>query len=533
MERGKLFWYFPRVLALILALVGTSSFLIYSDIIARVFQSVAKLETDPSYTGGRIAAVMYDPVGDDHGFGGLAYPLHREFASGSLDLVRYTVHEPVYSARWSNLAEYWQLDLAFTSGPQSVRNIRIYLDVDGDGKGARIPRDEMAEGVSFDPASPWDFVVAAQGSGGVLESSDGKYSVPLEVSLGDGGKKVTIRIPLGDRALHGLYTAKETRHYVCVGGWTPWGRDGYLPIAKRAAQGSGGGASSSLTPKIYDYLASSDMTQEELLSAWNDDTLTIPVLYPVAVSMRSELHAASAVKASSERVSALEKAAAEEMEASKGEALAALEDGHGRYDEKESASLDALSPYDMALLLFNAGKRDEAEVAFDRILAKNDGDSSAFAYKGALVAMRGGDASPLAAVGIIAEAYVFLDKAVLAAKTSDERLTSLISRASVSRAIPDTVFGKALQGAGDYLAVAGEYRNLAGIAADPSVAYLAEIADAYFNAALCYEILGRQDESGTWFRESARIVGTADTAPVPVRIPSSLALELVKRGYLE
>ena len=162
MKTKEVSWYARRIILLVITLVGITLFFVYSNIMERAFQSVAKLETDPAFTGGRIAEVFYDPVGDDHGFGRLVYPSHPDFVPGSLDLVRYTVHEPVYNAKWSDLSDYWQLDMAFSAKGNQVRNIRIYIDADGDGNGNTLPRDEMAEGVTFDPSAPWDYVVVVE-----------------------------------------------------------------------------------------------------------------------------------------------------------------------------------------------------------------------------------------------------------------------------------------------------------------------------------------------------------------------------------
>ena len=92
----------------------------------------------------------------------------------------------------------------------------------------------------------------------------------------------------------------------------------------------------------------------------------------------------------------------------------------------------------------------------------------------------------------------------------------------MSRSVPDTVFGKALQGAGDFLVVAEEYKKI-----DSSPA---ELASAYFNAALCYEIAGHDADAGLWFTEAARYITSAEKASIPVS--ATLRLELAKRGLL-
>ena len=415
----KISWYLPRILTLLLALFGVSFFFMYDDIISRAFQSVAKFETNPGFTGGRVAGVFYDPVGDDHGFGGLLYPTHKDFVAGSLDLVRYTVHEPVYNAQWATFPEYWQLDLSFSSGPNTVRNIRIYIDADRDGAGNTQPRDDMAEGVSFDAASPWDYVVAVHGSDGVIESADGKVKVRLKVTVSNSEKDVSIRIPLADSRLQQFYRVKETAQYVCVGAWTPWGPDGFAPVAQRAASGAGGGSISSLTPKIYDCLVPEGKTQEELLSVWNEDSLDIPVLEPVVVNM----HAASGISGkniNSKLVSELEKLAVDEA-AKRGASL--NEQCDASRDGIEKKGVDAVSAKELSgygKLLFSAGKRVDAEKIFDRVLAVEPDNPGALGYKGSLVALRGGEASPLAAVDIVADAYHYLDRAVSLASTPEE-----------------------------------------------------------------------------------------------------------------
>lgn len=534
MSARDFLWYARRLVALAVALFGVFFFMFYSDVIGRAFQSVARLEADPKFTGGRVAMTAYDPVGDDHGFGSLSYPTHPDFSDGALDLIRYTVHEPVYGAQWSESPEYWQIDLAFASAPQSARNIRIYVDADGDGIGKAEPRDEMAEGVSFDPAFPWDYAIAVAGSSGELVSADGNVTVPVSVTLGGGGKDVSLRVPLSDRRLVSLFAAETTAQYVCVGGWSPWGRDGYLPVASRAASGTGGGATSSLAPKIYDCLAPEGTSQEGMLSSWDEDTLTVPVLYPVIVPMRAAGDGAAVGAAISlpglgngsraERIASLQKEAEAESQAAKATARALWTSSQGVAASDRSAHV-ASAEIAVAVLAFEAGLRAEAESAFDRILARDREDATALAYKGSLVALRASEAAPLAAVEIVSESFRYLDRAVSLAQTPDERLAALLNRANVSLSVPESVFGKALAGAGDFLAAAEGYR-----ARVPRPE--AELATAYLGAARCFEAGGRDGDAGTWYREAARIVRSLDETGVE-GVPAALRLELLTRGYLD
>ncbi len=511
MKQKKFTYYLHASLVLLIALVGISSFIMYYDIIGRSLQSVLRLETDPSYIGGRVTAVFYDPLGDDHGYGGLLYPQSKDFAPGSLDLVRYTVHEPVYNAQWTPLPDYWQLDLAFassTGNAGNTRNIRIYIDADGDGKGSTETKTDFAEGVEFDSSFLWDWVLSIQGTAGTIQSSDGKIIEPLKVSVSKSRKEVIVRVPLKNRVLQALYTVPTTRHYVCVGAWSPWGRDGFIDMAEKAEAGKGGGAVSSLTPKLYDILVPEDKKQEQILSAWNDDELTMPVLFPVEVVMHPPVGKDNSAffTVSSSRMQELEEKIKAEGEKARSVAL-------------DSYAKAPAGTEEQAIAAFYAGKNTEAEMLFDRLLAVKSDSSIDLAFKGSLSAMRGGEAPPLAAVDIIAEAYTYLDRAVQLASNPGEKITSYMNRANVSKAVPDLVFGKALQGAEDFLAAAAEFKKL-GSSDD--------MVSAYCNAALCFELGGNKGEAETWFREAARIADAKEG-----KASSSVALELLKRGIIK
>jgi tetratricopeptide (TPR) repeat protein len=520
-------WYARRAVAFALALFSIPLFFFYSDIVARAFQDVANLEVDPAYTGGRVASSFYDPVADDRGFGGLTYPKHERFVAGSLDLVQYAVHEPVYDAKWTSPKDYWQLDLAFASGPADVRNIRIYIGLADGENGAFAPRDDQAEGVAFDPSHPWAYVVAVSGSSGEIVSADGTLKLPAKVSSFDGGKKLTVRVPLSDRRLHAIYEATATAHYVLVGAWSPWGRDGFASVAARAGSGNGGGAPSSLAPKVYDWLAPDGTSQEEILSSWDDDSLEIPVLSPVIVSMRAGKSFRN-TGSPDPRLAEFETLAAAETEAEK----AALESAWEACREKAAfdvgsvrvADLAALSEY--AVAAFRAGRRDEALAAFNGVLSARPNDPIALAYRGALVSMTARDASPLVAVDIVARAYADLDRAVALSKTPEEIITARMNRASVSQSVPETVFGKALQGAGDWLAAA---ESLKSLSASDGISREVDLANDYANAAICLEAAGKADDAGVWFRESARI---ANAQPAGSSGAARIRLELARRGLL-
>ncbi|MBN1499680.1 MAG: tetratricopeptide repeat protein [Spirochaetes bacterium] len=492
MKNKKSGYYVHAVFIFLTAVFGISSFFIFSDIIGRSLQSVIKLKTDPSFTGGRIAAVFYDPVGDDHGYGGLSYPVSKNFPAGALDLVRYTVHEPVYNAQWSKLSDYWQIDLEFTGSLRYGRNIRIYIDADGNSQGALQTKTEFAEGVEFDASFPWDYVLSIQNNEGTLQSADGLLIVQLNVVQTDHYKKLAVRIPLENHLLQTLYSIDVTRHYVCVGGWSPAGRDGFLDVSESA-----------FTPKLFDILVPDGKTQEQVLSAWNEDTFEVPVLYPVAVIMKASLEKSqlNSAEESDELQKKLELAAAKKS----GEILKNSTEAY------EAAVRE--SPQDMekiAVAAFNAEKYDEAEKLFDQLLMKNPDSANASAYKGSLIALRSSKASPLRAVDMVAESYRYLDRSISLADDPAELITAFLNRGNVSKAVPDIVFGKALQGAGDFLAAGNEFKKLAASGTDDRKNYLNSAASAYCNAAICFEIAGKKEEAGTWFREADRMTADLD-----------------------
>jgi len=462
-----------------------ASFIIPVVVLALYFGGVI---WNPAAHGGKVAAVIEDPRGDDHGFGALAYPEGKGIKPGSLDLVRYAVHEPVRGRGDSGRGDYWQLDFAFAGSSADARNVRVYIDADGDGAGSTLTKKEFAEGVEFDRANPWDFVLSIQGKTGSLASADGTLDVPVAVTVSGSGKNVSARIPLADPALAALYAVPTTWHYVLVGSYDPACRGGFA-----------GTPPSDFAPKLYDIAVPDGKTQEETLSAWDEKAFTVPVLSPVPVAMRAAKksrggEAALSTKALA-RLHDLERAASAEESA-------AIRAATARVD-----SLPTSSP-ERAVALFDAGRSSEAESAFDAILATTPDDPAALAYKGSLVAMRGGKALPLQAMGLVKDAYAYLDRAVALAHTPEEARTAYIARGSVSQSVPNGIFRKAASGAEDFLAAAERIKQMKEAGA--SGVSDADVASAYCHAAECYAIAGKADRAESWFAESRKLMDSLD-----------------------
>src|SRR5574344_1128820 len=164
---SRLYYYLRAFLVLLLSVFGISLFFYSSSFFSTLLAQSLHLHVAPSFIGGEIAQDFFDDAGDDNGSGIIVYPSNAAFKEGSLDLVRYTVHKPVFDAKWQAHPEYWQIDLEYKSGPASVRTIMIYIDADGDRSGSTETlydcsmNNEIsgAENCQFDQAHPWDYAI--------------------------------------------------------------------------------------------------------------------------------------------------------------------------------------------------------------------------------------------------------------------------------------------------------------------------------------------------------------------------------------
>ena len=186
--------------------LGISLFFIFSSVPQHFIGNY--LHVDPSYIGGLVCADFIDATGD--GIGAAA----KSFDEEALDLVRYTVCEPVTNARWQQSPEYWQLSLEYKSGPASVRNIMIYIDLDNVEGGNTEPLFDSAEKICFDDEHPWDFVLWICGGEGKLFDSIGNFICNTEYYALNNDTKIIVRIPLRDKKIQKILGAEKTWHYV-------------------------------------------------------------------------------------------------------------------------------------------------------------------------------------------------------------------------------------------------------------------------------------------------------------------------------
>jgi len=102
-----------RTLAMLTAAIGVPLFFVGSSWVAGRLESALRLEVEPSFTGGKLAAEFSDPLGDDGGPGGYEYPLGQNWKRGELDIVRYAVRRPVLRPLWGPSGAYWELEASF------------------------------------------------------------------------------------------------------------------------------------------------------------------------------------------------------------------------------------------------------------------------------------------------------------------------------------------------------------------------------------------------------------------------------------
>ena len=499
-------YYFRAVLISLICIFGVSIFFYNSGFLSTLFARSLHLKIAPSFTGGETAEDFFDDAHDDTGSGILRYPSNSQFAEGSLDLLRYTVHKPVCNAQWQPYPDYWQLDLEYRSGPSDVRNIIMYIDCDGDGKGSTETLAEGAENCSFEKTHPWDFAVWLCENEGRVYSADRHLICRTETAVSKDGKKIIVRIPLQDTQLQKIYTAQTTWHYVLTGGFSKWDRGGFLPVDKRRNVSRGGTMKPSeynlLLPKIYDLLDNSSdksLNQYAQLGSWNKDELTKAVLHPVEVSM----NAGAGKEKKDTVITEIKKqyAAAQDAQAAQSKKL--YEQTRLQYENTSGTQKTAEEKLQLAVLAFSCSETDAAEALLSGVIKQQPENAEALAYYGSCIATRGGKSSVVQAVRLVNDAFTYLNKAAELAAGTSEEITVLMNRASVCEAVPDTVFGKALTGAEDFTRCASLYKKTID-AEHPAQKEKLFLAYLYASAYDCYKTAGKETEAVLSLKEAEK-----------------------------
>ena len=439
---------------------GVSLFFICSSVPSNFIGNF--LHVDPSFTGGLVCADFMDPIGDDKGAGEkleLRYPLNKSFSEGSLDLVRYTVHEPVINARWQQSSEYWQLALEYKSGPADVRNIMIYIDADNIDGGSTEPLFDSAEKVCFDEEHPWDFALWLCADQAKLYDSRGDFICNTEYYNMNNGSQIKVRIPLRDKRIQKILGARKTWHYVLTGAYSQFDRGGFMPLEKKPAMAHGGMKNSkefnNLVPPVYDIAG-----PKEALASWNSETFEKAKLSPVEASMTAHKKSKS------------------EEEKNK----AFIEQVKETYAQSIGSQVQMPSTTDEGLALYK------------QKLADNPDDFVSMAYYGSFLAMKGGESSVVKAVALVNEAFDYLDKAAELCAGQEGEIDVLMNRGSVSASVPEQVFGKAQTGAEDFM-------RIVSLTTDTRLK-----AYCYVMAYECYNACGKETQANLVLQEAKKMV---------------------------
>ncbi|HAP42601.1 MAG: hypothetical protein A2087_14660 [Spirochaetes bacterium GWD1_61_31] len=515
------YWLSPilRLLAKASLVLIPLSFIFGGAIYPRLHAAL-QVRVDPAFAGGPLLATYCDALGDDAGSGGLSYPLHEAFAGGGLaDLAVYEVRRPLVNAAWSEPADFWQLDVTLSqlANPFSLASgfsgivVSIYIDIDGPS-GSSQTEAARGEYVAFPLEAAWDFMVRLDGSlpGGAELITVAGQRQPLTCFVVTQTATLAVRIPLDLAETKPVLDGRPTRHWVLCCLADPLAPGGIMAVREAAGLRSGGGAASLDASRVYDLIAPDGRSQAELLAAAPDPVSGLVVLPPLEVPGFDPL-----VSYRSPRAQASRSAAAQRLEELRLAAAAESEADQAAWQAQQALDLASADRLTRAVALFGAGRSAEAEAAFDSLLQADPDAAEALAYKGSLMAMRGGQTNPAQAVALVQAAFQLLDRAVaLSAASGPEgaRQAALLNRANVAAAVPEAVFGKLVQAAADFEAVAallkagGQPRGAAGY---------------YLEAALCLEKAGRDQAARTMF---LRALSLAER-------PARVELELARRGY--
>ena len=143
--------------------------------------------------------------------------------------------------------------------------------------------EASAARVSFDPSHPWDFFIRIAGwpaYGRHLWTAAGEGPLLVEVASNPKRGRIIVTIPKS------IMPEIEGWHYVLVGSQDGYGANYLRAITATAAEWVGGGNPSPFwSPQIYDYLAPSTITQEEILSTYDEVLEHYAKLLPIFIEL--------------------------------------------------------------------------------------------------------------------------------------------------------------------------------------------------------------------------------------------------------
>lgn len=236
----------------------------------------------PARVSGQQITSFSDPVGDDHGPGTFVYATNPVFdAEGLFDLTEYTIFDQEGS--WLLIFEFaalpnpWKAPFGF-----SHPILNIYMDVKPGGE-TSTHKDGDAMQVQFSKEYPWDVFIKVTGwpdYGRLLATTEGE-EYQINVSSDPSKRLVIVSIPKE------LLPTISGAHYVIVADQDGYSPDHIRPVGRTAGEWTGGGNTAPMVaPLVFDYLAPSGYTQEEILTSYNIKTKEFATLVPIVVKSK-------------------------------------------------------------------------------------------------------------------------------------------------------------------------------------------------------------------------------------------------------
>ncbi|MDH4197842.1 MAG: hypothetical protein OEW05_10570, partial [Candidatus Aminicenantes bacterium] len=465
-----------------------------------------KIEVDPRYSGGEVLAKFLDPMEDDRGEGSLVYPDLPAFQGKRvLDIVKYVVHRPVLNVAGGDSPDFWQMDVSFaeTANPLnaplgfSLPVVHIYIDVDGTEGGSTRTAHSDAELVGFDPQHPWDYLIHIDGFAGdkkgYIVSFDQAYKRPVEVFFIEETKTIHARVELNNPGIKRILDGRPTYHYVVVGAFDPFGAGGFMPVAENAGPRNGGGARSTLTPRVYDWVAPEGSDQGRILSSYDAPSGAYAILAPLEAKERPKSEDSSREESARRAAELLatynEKLARERAAAPQSDAAAEVK----RLVEQGVGGMELVEAY------YRARMFEQAAEASRRILESDPGHAGAATYLAMATAGQSGQQkSPMKSMEFVNRAFALFEKALPLCKTPNELLNFHLQRGRYSAAVPESIFRKSAAAADDYLKAAAIVKQQE---TSPGRSFL--LADCYINAAKALAQAGNADEAEIYFHRAA------------------------------
>jgi tetratricopeptide (TPR) repeat protein len=266
-----------------------------------------------------------------------------------------------------------------------------------------------------------------------------------------------------------------------------------MPVLESAGPRNGGGARSTLTPRVYDYLAPEGVHQGQVLSSYDPASGAYATLIPVEAKEKPSGEDSSGERTARRAAELLatykSRLAREEAEAPRPDPAADVE----RLLARGAGGMEIAEAY------YRARMFEKTEEECRRILKDEPDHARAATFLAmATAGLSGRQSSPLKSVEFVNRAFVLFDEALPLCKTPEERMSLYLQRGRYFAAVPESIFRRSAAAAEDYLKAAA----IAGQRADsPERSRL--LADCYINAAKAFAQARNPDEAEVYFHRAA------------------------------